>query len=140
MTAVKCGSGISILNVMPFCAKVGSKRSVTACSMLQMFCTLNLTTILRFSTLLKSSSWFTNSSSRLALRSMILRLLRSESESGALVFNNFSNGPMMSDTGVRISWAMVVKNCILEFLTSSSFSSFSFSICASCLLRSLVSV
>lgn len=76
------------------------------------------------STFRKSRSWFTKWSSRWLLRSIIFKSFRALSGIENPEFMIFSNGPIMSVTGVLISWAIIVKNCILVLYNSFSFAWF----------------
>ena len=126
MIAVKCSSGQSTVNRLPPCSKVGAKRSLTPSISSWMFCGAKCITRLCCSTLRKSSSWFTSSNSRWALRS--ITRMSSLPEMAVSPFMIFSSGPIISDTGVRISWAIIVKKFRRASRTSFSFSAFSRSI------------
>ena len=130
--AVKFISGYSTVSRAPCWAINGSKRSQTALSSWWIFWEANFIFIPSCSTFRKSSNWFTRNSRRWLLRSIIFRSSRTVAGRGKGDFIIFSRGPMIRDTGVRISWAIVVKNLILASCTSFSLFAFSLFISAVC--------
>ena len=130
--AVKSASGYSTVSRAPCWAMKGSKRSQTALSSWWIFWEANFIFIPFCSTFRKSSNWFTRNSRRWLLRSIIFRSSRTVDGRDTGDFIIFSKGPMIRDTGVRISWAIMVKNLILASCTSFSLLAFSLFISAVC--------
>ena len=83
------------------------------------------------STLRKSSSWLISSSSRCTLLFITTRLRRVRSLPSP-DFNMVSSGALISERGVRISWAMLVKNPIFASYSSFSLAWLNFTILRRC--------